>query len=55
MGVPMFLLRAVAVWLVINAVPARTMIGSGRSTQPPSPTLAVASRPSRSPLLGSIL
>src|SRR5262245_45695925 len=35
--------------------PARTMIGSGRSTQPPSPAVAVVSRPSRSPLPGSIL
>src|SRR5206468_3554939 len=34
----------------INASPARTVIGSGRSTQPPSPTLAAASRPSRSPV-----
>jgi hypothetical protein len=35
--------------------PAFTMIGSGRSTQPPSPTVAIAKRPSRSPLPGSIL
>ncbi len=39
----------------MNASPARTMIGSVRSTQPPSPTVAVASRPSRSPVPGSIL
>src|SRR6266542_2520244 len=31
------------------------MIGSVRSTQPPSPTDAVASRPRRSPVPGSIL
>src|SRR6185437_6200527 len=38
-----------------NASPARTMIGSGRSTQPPSPTVAVASRPRRFPVPASIL
>jgi Protein kinase domain len=38
-----------------NASPTRTMIGSCRSTQPPSPTVAVASKPRRSPVQGSIL
>src|SRR5262249_39483076 len=38
-----------------NASPARTMIGSGRPTQPHSPTVSVASRPNRSWLAGAIL
>src|SRR5205823_5305125 len=38
-----------------NASPARTRIGSRRSTQPPSPTVAVAKRPRRLPVPGSIL
>src|SRR5205823_2213932 len=32
-----------------NASPARTTIGTGRSTQPPSPTVALAKKPSSSP------
>lgn len=39
----------------MNASPARTMIGSGRSTQPSSPTVAVASRPRRLLVAASIL
>ena len=35
----------------MNASPALTMIGSASSTQPPSPTVAVASRPK--PLAGA--
>jgi hypothetical protein len=38
-----------------NASPAFTIIGSVNSTQPPSPTVAVASRPSRLPVPGSNL
>src|SRR5262249_41030673 len=41
--------------IAMNASPARTMIRSERSTQPPSPTAAVANRPRRSPVPGSIL
>src|SRR5262245_18314745 len=39
----------------MNASPDRTMIGSVRSTPPPSPTVAVANRLRRSPVPGSIL
>ena len=38
-----------------ESIPACTIIGSATSTQPPSPTVAVASRPNRSPVPGSIL
>ncbi len=41
--------------MAMNASPAFTLIGSVSSTQPPSPTVAVASRPSRLPVPGSNL
>jgi hypothetical protein len=37
----------------MNTSPALTIIGSFKSTQPPSPTVAVANRPSRSPVAAS--
>ena len=38
----------------VNVSPACTIIDSARSTHPPSPTIPVAKRPSRSPVPGSI-
>ena len=40
--------------MATNVSPALTIIGSVKSTQPPLPTVAVASKPSRSPVPGSI-